>query len=49
MNSVYGIGKYSAHYQKRNLNINLATNPLIFNDVLSVRYAGTRVAQKSWV
>jgi hypothetical protein len=43
--SVFGTGRYSAHYQNRNVNTKPATNPVIYNGDLPERYAKAMVAQ----
>jgi hypothetical protein len=44
----HGTGKHSACYQRRNVNVNPATNPLIYNGGLPESYAGTIMAQNLW-
>ena len=36
--NIFNTGSYSEHYEKRNVNTNLAINPLIYNGVLPTRY-----------
>ena len=42
-----GTGRYSAHYQKSNINSMPVTN-WIYNGVLIIRYARALEAQSSW-
>jgi hypothetical protein len=37
--SVFGLGRFCAVHQKRNINDNPATKPVIYNDVLPTKYA----------
>lgn len=46
--NVFGSERYSAHYQMRNVNTNPATNSLIYNCVLLVRYARAMLARTLW-
>jgi hypothetical protein len=45
--NAFGTGKYSAHYQKSNINSMPVTN-WIYNGVLIIRYARALEAQSSW-
>jgi hypothetical protein len=44
--SIFGTERYSAYDQRNNKNNNPATNLLIYNGVLPVRYAKSTVARK---
>ena len=46
LTSVHSIGRFSAHYQRRKVNTNPATNALIYNGDLLARYADAIVAEK---
>jgi hypothetical protein len=46
LSNIHSSGIYSEGYKKRRLNINPATNVLIFNGDLTSRYAGTIEKQK---
>jgi hypothetical protein len=43
--SVFTTGRYFAPYKRRNVNTNPATNSLIYNGILTARYASAMVAQ----
>ena len=42
---VFGAESYSAHDQRRNVNNNPATNPVMYSGVLPARYARAMVTQ----
>lgn len=46
--SVIGTETYPVHYQRRSINTNLGTNPLIYSAVLPARYARTMEGQSLW-
>lgn len=46
--SLFGTGKYSAHYKKRCVNNKTAMNPVIYDDVLTPKYANAMVVQSLW-
>lgn len=46
--SVIGTETHPVHYQRRNINTNLGTNPLIYSAVLPERYARTMEGQSLW-
>lgn len=43
--SIFGKERYSTLYQKRNINTKAATKPLIYDGVMSARYARAMVTQ----
>ena len=48
LTNICSAGRYSAYYQRRKVNANPATNPLIYNSDLLARYTSARVAQSLW-
>lgn len=46
--SVFGIGRCSECYQRRNANTKSVIKPLIYSDVLPAKFAGAVVAQSVW-
>lgn len=46
LTNAHGPGKYSVHYQRRNVHTNPATNPELYNADLLAKYAGAIAAQR---